>query len=337
MVASNEVNQMPNSKTVPDDLCAITCFYNPSKYKTKLANYEKFRANLVPGLRLMTIECAFGDSDFVLGIEDCVRVRATDVLWQKERLLNIAARQVPSRCSKVVWLDCDLIFENEEWPQLTTNMLNTAAVVQPFSQVVRLPRGCCRDAGHDAGHNERWMSFAAVYEAMPNLMLLGRFDEHGHTGFAWAARRELFDRVGLYDTCVTGSGDHVMAHAFCGDWESSCLIRTFGEDSAHLRHFQNWCQRIYPLVRAQVKAVPGSVLHLWHGETKDRNYLLRNMELVRLGFNPDRDLAMDRSGCWKWAGTKARELERWARYYFTARKEDGDQEAMAQTALEPAR
>jgi hypothetical protein len=316
---------MTTSRIVPDDLYAITCFYNPLDYKTKLANYEKFRANLVPGLRLLTIECAFGNSDFVLGIEDCIRVRATDVLWQKERLINIASRHVSSRCRKIVWLDCDLIFENEEWPQVTSSLLETAAVVQPFSQVVRLPRG----ADCDAGHNERWTSFGAVYEAMPNFMVLGRFDEHGHTGFAWAARRELFDRVGLYDCCVTGSGDHVMAHAFCGDWDSSCLLKTFGEDTAHLRHFQRWCQRVYPLVRAQVKAVPGSVLHLWHGETKDRNYVLRNLELVRLGFDPDKDLAMDAGGCWKWSGEKARELDYWAHHYFAARKEDG---TMAQPA-----
>jgi len=276
---------MSTLKTSPDDLCAITCFYNPSNYRTRLANYEKFRAKFAPGLRLLTIECAVGDSDFVLGIEDCLRVRTKDVLWQKERLLNIAARHVPSQCRKIVWLDCDLTFENEEWPQLTSRLLNTVAVAQPFSQVVWLPNG----ADCDIGHNQQWTSFAAVYEAKPNLMVLGRYHEHGHTGFAWAARRELFDHVGLYDACVIGNGDHVMAHAFCGDWESPCLFRIFGKDSAALVHFQNWCQRIYPLTRAQVKAAPGRVLHLWHGEIKDRNYVLRNLELIRLNFDPDQD------------------------------------------------
>jgi hypothetical protein len=309
---------MSTLRTFPDDICAITCFYNPSNYKTKLANYERFRAKLVSQLRLLTIECAFGDSNFVLGNADCLRVRAEHVLWQKERLLNIAARHVPSRYKKIIWLDCDLIFENEKWPQLTSSLLDGAAIVQPFSQILRLPRG----ADFDVGHNERWASFAAVYETNPNLMVLGR--KHGHTGFAWAAQRELFDRVGLYDACVCGNGDHIMAHAFCGDWDSSCLLRYFGGTPAHLKHFQGWCERIYPVVRAQVKAVPGTVLHLWHGEVKDRNYLARNSELVRLGFDPDKDLARDAGGCWKWSGEKAQELENWSRYYFVARQEDGD-------------
>ena len=57
---------------------------------------------------------------------------------------------------------------------------------------------------------------------------------------------------------------------------------------------------------------------------KDRNYLARNSELVRLGFDPDKDLARDAGGCWKWSGEKAQELENWSRYYFVARQEDGD-------------
>jgi hypothetical protein len=309
---------MSTLRTFPDDLYAITCFYNPSNYRTKLANYEIFRSKLVSELPLMTIECAFGDSGFVLGTEDCLRIRTEHVLWQKERLLNIAARHVPSRYSKIVWLDCDVIFENEVWPQLTSSLLEAAAVVQPFSQILRLPRG----ADFDVGNNEWRASFAMLYEAHPNLMVLNR--EHGHTGIAWAARRELFDRVGLYDACVSGSGDHIMAHAFCGDWDSSCLLRHFGTGSAHLKHFQRWCERVYPLVRAKVKAVPGSVLHMWHGETKDRNYLARNSELARIGFDPDRDLAEDAGDCWIWAGEKAHYLENWARHYFAARKEDGD-------------
>jgi len=45
---------------------------------------------------------------------------------------------------------------------------------------------------------------------------------------------------------------------------------------------------------------------------------------VRLGFEPDKDLARDAGGCWKWSGEKAQELENWSRYYFVARQEDGD-------------
>ena len=303
-----------------DDLCAITSYYNPLGYRTKLSNYETFRANLCPDLRLITIECAFGDSDFVLGREDCIRVRASDVLWQKEKLLNMAAFGLPAKYKKIAWLDCDLIFEDPNWPQATSRVLEQAVVVQPFSSVVRLPQGSVRDEGS----NERWSSFAAVYERMPNFMVKGRFDEHGHTGFAWAARRELFDQAGLYECCVAGSGDHVMAHAFCGDWDSACLERMLGRNTALANHFHLWCNRMYPLVRARLKTVPGSVLHLWHGETRERRYVQRNLELVEMDFNPERELAEDAGGCWQWSGVRADKFRSWARSYFMARNEDGE-------------
>ena len=37
------------------------------------------------------------------------------VLWQKERLLNIAIQSVPKNGKNIAWLDCDVIFERPDW------------------------------------------------------------------------------------------------------------------------------------------------------------------------------------------------------------------------------
>ena len=39
------------------------------------------------------------------------------------------------------------------------------------------------------------------------------FDIHGHTGFAWGARREVLDQVPLFDRAIVGTADHIIAHA----------------------------------------------------------------------------------------------------------------------------
>src|SRR5215204_6644330 len=91
-------------------LWAITSYFNPMRYGRRLANYRLFREHLkVP---LLTVELSFGAEDFELreGEADIlVQLRGQDILWQKERLLNVALGELPSGCTKVVWLDCDVV------------------------------------------------------------------------------------------------------------------------------------------------------------------------------------------------------------------------------------
>jgi len=85
---------MMTSKTAADryghDLWAITCYFNPAGYRRKLANYRLFRQHLV--IPLVAVEMGYGH-DFELTNDDpdiMVQLRGGDVLWQKERLLNLA-------------------------------------------------------------------------------------------------------------------------------------------------------------------------------------------------------------------------------------------------------
>jgi hypothetical protein len=302
------------------DLWIISSFFNPNAYRTKLRNYEHF-LNVIArsGLNWLVVECAFGDASFILSDSPSViRVTSRHIMWQKERLLNLAISRLPSACSKVAWLDCDVLFENPDWAVQASRMLDDYEVVQLFDTVIRLPR----DHTFFDGRGDAWSSFASVYQELPNQLLTGDFARHGHSGFAWAARREVLDRHGLYDACISGSGDHMMAHGFCGDWESSCIDRIFGGNNAHRRHFSDWCRLMYRSVRARVGCVSGTLLHLWHGDIDNRRYVARNRELAGLGFDPHRDLRTNRSGCWEWARERPT-LQKWAERYYAGRKEDG--------------
>jgi hypothetical protein len=42
----------------------------------------------------------------------------------------------------------------------------------------------------------------------------------------------LLDRHGLYDANIGGSGDHLMAHAMVGDFDSACMQHVFSADAA---------------------------------------------------------------------------------------------------------
>jgi hypothetical protein len=303
------------------DLWVVTCYFNPRRYKTKRENYERFAAPLKEaGFRLVTVECAFPWTGFDLDAgPDVLRLHTRDVMWQKERLLNVAISRLPEEARKIAWLDCDVAFSNAAWAVDASCKLDSSPVVQLFDEAVRLPRG----HGAYSGEGDLWKGFAASLASDPDALFSGRFDRHGHTGFAWAARRDFLETHGLYDTCVAGSGDHLMAHAFCGDWDSPCIDRIVGGEGAHRERFQEWGRRIYPAVRARLAHVRGMVLHFWHGEYAHRRYVDRNRELAAFGFDPERDLRIAANGCWEWASPKP-DLHRWAVEYFGSRREDGD-------------
>ncbi len=307
-----------------DDLWIVMAYFNANGYQTKRQNYERTRERIQQsGLNFLTVECAFGDRPFDLQPgPHLFQIRGRDVMWQKERLLNLAIARLPNDCRKVAWLDADVLFERPDWAVETARLLDRYPVVQLFDRAIRLPRG--RD--YYDGTGDVWDSFGAVYRKRPQVLLRGDFAAHGHTGFAWAARRDLLAEYGLYDACIAGSGDHMMAHALCGDWTSRCIQRIIGANNKHRDFFANWAVRLYRDVRARLGYVPGAVLHLWHGDVNHRRYVNRNQELAGFAFDPAVDLRPGTNGCWEWNSSKPA-LHRWACNYFSQRFEDGEPSA----------
>jgi hypothetical protein len=301
------------------DLCALTCVFGFAGAATRLRNFAFASSLFQPGgPPLFVVECAIDDDlEMALPSEPFLRFRSHAALWQKERLLNEAIRQLPERFTKVAWIDADVLFANADWAVDASRLLDEFAVVQLCEQIVRLPRG--RHAY--MGHGEVWDSFAAVYRNEPNAMLGGDFGAHGHTGIGWAARRSVLEHGGLYDACIVGGADHFIAHAFCGDWESACITRMMGANSSWHRHASEWAKSVYPLVRAQMGVVPGAALHLWHGDMASRQHARRYEPLHLASFDPARDIERDEIGSWRWSGDKTDLYEAVGRYIKARRLE----------------
>ena len=340
------------------DLWCITAYFNSMHYCTRRANYETFAAPLrAAGIPLLTVECAFGDDAFELAPgPDVFQVRGRDVLWQKERLINLGMNRLPPEATKVAWLDCDILFANPDWAVQTAARLDEVAVVQPFDRVGRLERGRTTFAGAAR------CSFACQQQRRPESAQL-RGSAHGHPGIAWAARRSLLERHGIYDAATSGGGDELFAHAAGGGLNSRCVRAIAG---ARLRslpkiankfinrllsipwprwlatwylarprimpvpapgerffaHYLRWARPFATDVRGQIGYVPGLALHLWHGSPVNRQYGSRNAIFKRYDFDPTSDLRLNAQGLWEWASAKPA-LHQVVRDYFHARREDG--------------
>lgn len=275
---------------------------------------------LEAGVKLLVVELAFDDQSFQLeSTTRALQLRGNGIMWQKERLLNRAVETLPESCRKIMWIDCDLIFEDPRWLENSCSYLDRYVVIQPFTHVARLPRG----QSLYRGQGEVYEGFASIWMRTPESAKYANWEGHGHTGFAWGARRELFDLCGLYDPCLTGSADHLMAHAFVSSSDSSCIEGMIGRHNRYHEHFMAWAEKATRLVGGSLGAVPGRILHLWHGELADRRYHSRNQQFRTFDFDPDRDLRIDENGLWTW-GDAPRSMQLWAHQMFLLRNEDGD-------------
>lgn len=302
------------------ELVVITTYFNPCGYATRRTNYDLFMKGMKrDGITCITVECAFGDDPFELPESlDVHRVRAKTLLWQKERLLNMAASWLPADCKYVAWLDCDIVFENPNWGRDLVSTLKRHAVAQVFETCLRLEKGNVVGEVPDISE-----SFASVMSKTPEVLNAGRYDVHGHTGYGWAMRREIFDQVGLYEGAVSGSADHFMAHAIYGDY-NFCITNALKHDPRQISHLKAWGKRFYDMAQGSLGCVPGQITHLWHGDAVNRRYFLRMHEITDHGYDPYTDLKMEPGTPLEWADNMKKEgLKLYFANYFASRLEDG--------------
>jgi hypothetical protein len=302
------------------EFCVVTTYFNPCAYQTRRRNYDRFIDGMrAAGVPCITVECAFGDAPFELPPRlDVLQVRSRALLWQKERLLNLAASWLPSRCRYVAWLDCDIEFDAPDWPDQAIRVLRNHPVAQMFETCVRLDRNDTIGSQPDLVE-----SFAAVMARRPDSLDAGRYDLHGHTGYGWAMRREIFDTVGLYEAAVSGSADHFMAHAIYGDY-NFCIQNALKHDARQIAHLKAWGDRFHVMVQGNLGVVPGKIRHLWHGDLADRRYFLRMHEITDLGFDPWADLHIAPGAPIEWATDMQKPaLQQYFADYFASRREDG--------------
>jgi hypothetical protein len=142
-----------------------------------------------------------------------------------------------------------------------------------------------------------------------------------HPGFAWAARREIFDEIGFFDTLIMGSGDVVIVDALCDHDINPKRVPYLYCRYDFMHDIRNWHERIRQRVQGKVSYIRGDILHLYHGSLKNRRYNFRDDAMKYFDFDPKSDLKLNADQCFEWA-SKKNGLHRYMRYYFWARNED---------------
>lgn len=289
-------------------LWSITSYFNSSGLASRLDNYRRFRRNIASPL--LTIELAYGDAPFALAEDDAeilVQLRGGDVMWQKERLLDLALERLPAHCGYVAWIDCDVIFGRSDWPELALRALERSRLVQLFEAVHYLGR----EAGDrpldvaDTYATRVAMAAAVVRGARPaDLLDEGNRRAVASTapGFAWAMPRRAIEQCRFFDSCIVGGGDRALIAAAYGECDH--VIGRHRMTTPHADAFRAWGGRFREAVGGAVASIPGDLFHCWHGSVGNRRMRERYEEIAPLLFDPVRDIGLSPCGAWQWTSDK---------------------------------
>jgi len=298
-----------------DLLNVVTVVANPVGWSSRIRLYRDFEQHMLSsGVRLTTVECAYGKRPFELDGNSNINhvpVRAKTLVWTKENLINLGISRLPENWEYVAWVDADILFRRRDWAAATVFALQQYDVVQPWSD--------CYDLGPNGEHMQVHRSFCRQY-----------VDRHplgpgpyafAHPGFAWAATRSALEHLGgLIDTAALGAGDHHMALALAGQIQASL---PGGITEGYSRPLREWQTRAEKFVAGNLGFVPGTIEHFWHGAKAKRRYIDRWQVLIKHRFDPASDLKRNAFGVFELAGNKPA-LQRDIDAYLRGRDEDAN-------------
>ncbi len=335
---SKTQNHPPRALLDSLELAVVSCFFNPNGSQRRVANFKAFLAGIrASGVHVLSIEVATGSAPFQLDeADDVIRLRSDDIMWHKERLLNIGIRRLLAQgYRKIAWLDADIIFKDSNWPALLAAKLDSVNLCQVFGTVAI--------AGQEKGVPvigtsavKYFLEKKHLYSQSP-LNLSGLFRGQlrgGQSGFGWAARAEVLTQVPLFDKGIIGGGDKlILAASLAPDrWDprfqtltdSSVACEKCGHQNhsaAYTECFLDWANRWAAAVDNKVGFADLHISDMYHGNHRERKYHSRREILYKHQFDPARDLTTDQAGVLAWNSDKD-ELHRDLQAYFISRRED---------------
>ncbi|MDP6575962.1 MAG: hypothetical protein QF755_05760 [Candidatus Peribacteraceae bacterium] len=300
------------SQQLPGKLAIVTTYFNYAGYNALFNNFKIFAEEIrSQELDLWTVEIAFGNDEFDLEKDDRIlQIRTPDVMWQKERALNLLIKTLPKEYDKIAWLDADILFENRKWAKEANKLLENHKIIQCFSKAHLYKEG-----------NAKLTKNAHVGYVSQKINPVQKSMATMHPGYAWAGRRNFVERHMLYDRHVLGANDFLMALAFIGNFKHKYITESINESMRN--DFRRWANNVSDDIQKNVGYLDGAIRHLWHGKIKNRQYVKRDSYLLDYDFDPEKDIRIGSSGLFEWSSSKP-DMHQAVQQYFVDRNDDGN-------------
>lgn len=305
------------------DLHVVACCSNPMRWKSRMKYALEFIDHMKEsGVTLTIVETQIGERPFELENIPGIRwigTRCKTMAWSKESALNVGIKSLPHDAKYVSWVDMDIEFRDRNWAVETIHALQLDPVVQPWSEALDLgPKGEVMEVkGKQVA-----TSFGYIYRETDRVNDWWKDKPayiYPHSGYAWAARMEFLDDVGLLlDFSGLGAADHQMSLGMIGSIDQACHGLSSPSYKAQVKA---WGDRAFSACKGHVGYVPGRIEHNFHGPKHLRRYVERWDILNKHNFDPTTDLHRNRYGILELSGNKP-DFSRDVVSYFSQRNED---------------
>lgn len=287
-----------------DKLHVITMISNPINYRSRYELYFDFEKQMKDmGVILWTVEVVYGMRSFVVTKSDDPfhlqlrsgenDARKGNIIWNKENALNLMIQRIPKEARYICWCDSDIVIQIPDWPEKVIQKLQFFDFIQPWSHAQDLgPHGEPLNKKPEVSFCYSW------YNHLDKSKICWDYTRYssgiGHPGYAWACRRDAFDKMGgLIDWAILGSADRHMAYALVDKVEFSYHPNIH---PVYKKLCKIWQVRARHYVHRNIGYLPGLITHHWHGSKSSRGYSTRWQILVNNRYNPELDIKKDAQG-----------------------------------------
>jgi hypothetical protein len=274
------------------NIWVICSYFNFTKTPFRLKNFNIFRDNIkrYGNLKLLCVEFSPSKDFEVLAsdVDLLLQLSDGDIMWQKERLLNIGIDLLPSDTDIVIVCDGDVVFTDDKFTDKIIQSLDKYIAVQCFSAVYHLsPDRNYRNFNYfDVNFSSQEYFNGGSPGCIMSYSQYGNFS-YGAAGYIWAFRYKNIKSVKLFDENIIGSGDRVSASAFIGLPLAPWLVAG-GFNNNYYKYLNK--VKNEGINRDTVGYINIPIYDLYHGDLRSRQYQERHQILRDINFNPDLDL-----------------------------------------------
>jgi len=253
-----------------NDTCVALCYFNPVGYKNLYENLNIVLKSLKDSnIPYFIIELIYPNQ--TSSVKDAFKVvKANTVVFSKENLWNILEKYIPSKYSKIIFIDADIKFTNPDWFNLSSQKLDTCDIIQPMDIVFR----DLIDKESDTSIITTDMCRYSVAFMMEHSGEACSFFHH--PGFAVGINREMFHKIGgFFEYGISGNGDTLFWMAIANFYSTAAgkYLRSRKDISIKYYDYRAHIERLNIRIGA---TVDNMAVHLFHGSIDNRKYLERD-------------------------------------------------------------
>lgn len=289
------------------DMVVCLCFFSIVNWKKPLKNYEKVFLKLKKaGIPVKTISVLFPNQEEHFYKFDYV-YHTDSILFYKENLYNIIFNNLKNSYNKFCFLDADVLFDNPNWYDKTSALLDFFDAVQPF------------DVAKWFRKNDKTAEVGMISSSYCLYTKKTFFQPNYHPGFSWAFKKDAFEKIkGFYDYSFIGEGDLCFLNSFIKEEKEKIDLPITSSNT-----YKNYAKNLKHNNLKIGLVLDNTAYHLYHGSYKNRKYEERKNSIensISVFSNPKKYMYHDFRGVLRW-----KEPERYNNQivnWFLSREED---------------